>query len=188
MAIRPWKKIGDPTPVTEEFYGKKIVEQVMCDPEGGRHNFYFFSVRDSVVVLAITQHNHVLLVREYKQGCDLVLEALVGGYCNQGETPEAAARRELEEETGFTAGRLISLGDALILPRHASARVQLFLALNCCPKAEGQHLDTTEEIEVLRMPLQQWLRHVVRCRSGDPFSAIATMRALPHLKRKIDAR
>lgn len=192
MTIRPWTKVGELTPVTEDFYGKRIVLQVLCDPEGGRHAFYFYSLKDSVVVLAITRRGQrVLLTREYKQGCGQVLETPVGGYCDPGETPEVAARRELKEETGFIAGRLISLGHIWLIPRHSNAKVALFLALDCRESGEGQQLnlieEIKEEIEVVQVPLRKWLRRTERDSSGDPLSAVLALRALRYLNRKIIA-
>src|SRR5713226_3365113 len=54
-----------------------------------------------------------------------------GGVVDHGETPAAAAARELEEETGYRAGRMLDLGSVWANPAHFTNRVHSFLGLDC---------------------------------------------------------
>ena len=56
--------------------------------------------------MAETADNHVVLVKQYRAAIDKITTELPSGYVDPGEAPEAAARRELEEETGYTADRI----------------------------------------------------------------------------------
>ncbi|MFQ5723811.1 MAG: NUDIX hydrolase, partial [Terriglobia bacterium] len=60
----------------------------------------------SVAVLAMFPDGRLLLVRQYRYPADDFLWELVAGHIERGESPRAAARRELAEETGYRARRL----------------------------------------------------------------------------------
>ncbi len=179
--VRNWMKVGDPVDASLTYFGKKLIRQEFKDPKGGQHAFYFYAIMDSCVVLPVTKVGNALIIREYKQGSDEIQDGLVGGYLDKGESFEEAARREVREETGYSAGKLIDLGHVWIVPRHSSGKVQLFLALDCMPAGE-QKLDESEvEIEVLQIPLSAWIAKVVSGETKESFSVTATVRALPHL-------
>ena len=60
----------------------------------------------SVVILPILDHSRVILVRQYRRAIDRDLLELPAGTLGAGELPVACAKRELEEETGWRAGRI----------------------------------------------------------------------------------
>lgn len=180
MGIQKWQKRGEAAPVTPIYYGKSIVHQQLVDPRGKEHDFYFYHLKDSVVVLPVTADGDALIVREYKQGSEEIQEGLVGGYLNPGETFEMAARREVREETGYEAGQIIDLGHVWIIPRHSNGKVQLFLALGCQPVGE-QIPDEAEEMNLVKIHLNEWIAKVINGETKETFSIAATIRALPHL-------
>jgi len=71
-----------------------------------------------------------------------------------GEAPRATAERELREETGYVAARMIDLGFCEPNPAIFSNRCHLFLAEGCVREAELV-LDPGEDIEVLPTPVEQ---------------------------------
>jgi ADP-ribose pyrophosphatase len=71
---------------------------------------YSISTRDYVSVLAMTPKNAFILVRQFRPAVEMITLELPSGHVDEGETPEAAARKELREETGFVADRVIHLG------------------------------------------------------------------------------
>ncbi len=72
--------------------------------------FLNIEMRDYVVVVAITAEGAVVTERGYKHGPRRVCLSLPAGYIEQGEDPGDAARRELQEETGYVAERWEPLG------------------------------------------------------------------------------
>lgn len=71
---------------------------------------YSLRLPDYVSVLATTRDARVLLVRQYRPAVERTTLELPSGHVDPGETPGKAARRELREETGYVAGKLIFLG------------------------------------------------------------------------------
>ena len=101
----------------------------------------------------------VVLVRQYRYAADgYMLEVPAGMPDFAGERWEACAARELEEETGLVAGRLVPLTRIYTTPGFTDEVIRLFAALEL---AEGRvRHDHDEFIEVERMPFSEALRLV----------------------------
>ena len=93
----------------------------------------------------------VILLRQYRYAAGGTLWEAPAGKLDEGEPPEVCAARELEEEAGVSASRLISLTTLLTTPGFSDERIHLFLAVGL---REGQQaLEEHEVIECRRMPL-----------------------------------
>lgn len=122
----------------------------------GRINpeFYVLEYPSWVNVIAITEEGRFVMVRQYRHGLGRMSTELCAGVVEDGEEPEAAGRRELEEETGYTGGRW-SLQCVI------SGNPSTTNNLTYCYLAEGvrqtteQHLDPTESITVLTMSREE---------------------------------
>lgn len=103
--------------------------------EGVTGTWEWVDVADSVRVVALDADGRIALVEDefYLQRRRLLL--VPGGRVEPAEEPEAAARRELEEETGWCAGALEPLGCIDQLPTATTARAHLFLARDLSPGA-----------------------------------------------------
>ena len=100
-------------------------------------------------VVALTDRNEIVLVREYRHGAGQVLKGLPCGTVEPGESePETTARRELEEETGYAGGTFLELTSAFANPANQTNRVWSFLAVEVRPTGI-QQLDPNEAIEVI---------------------------------------
>ncbi|MGO4331201.1 NUDIX hydrolase [Cupriavidus sp. 2TAF22] len=79
--------------------------------------YYVISGADWVNIMPLTKKGRVLLIREYRHGYGDVLIGLPGGLIDKGETPDAAAVRELREETGlFPLAPPLSTGKMIVNP------------------------------------------------------------------------
>ncbi len=82
----------------------------------------------SVVLLPILPDRRILLVRQYRHAVGQYLWELVAGRIEPGEAPLAAARRELVEETGYTARRFRKLLDLFPTPGFVAEKMAIFAA------------------------------------------------------------
>ena len=117
----------------------------------------------------------VLLLRQYRYAAGGVIYEVPAGIVEPGETWEACARRELEEEAGVRAGRLVPLTTIHTTPGFTNERIHLFAAFDLEPGATRP--DRDEFLEVERMPLSAALELV---RSGvltDAKSVVALLYA-----------
>ncbi len=109
----------------------------------------------AAVILAVDETRHVLLVEQYRvplHAWCLELPAGLVGDGVAGEPPEASAARELEEETGWRAGRLESLGRFASSPGMVGETFELFRAHDLTQVGKGGGVDG-ENIVVHRIAL-----------------------------------
>jgi 8-oxo-dGTP pyrophosphatase MutT (NUDIX family) len=104
-------------------------------------------------MVAVTGAGDVILSREYKHGAGDVAYTLPAGFIEEGEAPAAAARRELQEETGYESDRLEGLGSYLVFPSFSGARGYLFLAREV-RRGAAPNPDEFEEIDVVAVPAE----------------------------------
>ena len=112
------------------FQGRALrIEVLDIELPGGRR-----STREivrhpgAVVVLAERPDGGFVLVRQYRTAIGETLLEMVAGGLEPGEQPEAAARRELEEESGYVAESLRPLGEIVPCPGYSAERLHLFHA------------------------------------------------------------
>lgn len=121
---------------------------------GETHRFSLIDCADWVNVLALTRDDRVVLVRQYRVGTDAVSLEIPGGVVDPGEDPATAARRELVEETGYTATRWRELGATRPNPALMTNTLRTYLALDAELTAP-QHLDDGEVVTVETLPLAE---------------------------------
>ena len=93
-----------------------------------------------------------LMVRQFRHGVELVTTEFPAGLVEPGEEPLHAAARELEEETGYHAGRLTPLGRISPNPAFMNNWCSTLLAEDMT-RVGGLSLDETEELEVHEVPV-----------------------------------
>ena len=121
---------------------------------GDPHPFYRIESPAWVNVVALTDQDELVMVRQWRHGARAVTLEIPGGLVDPGETPAAAAARELLEETGFRAGQLTSLGSINPNPALFANRCHMEVAQDCKRVAEIQN-SATEETVVELLPLAE---------------------------------
>jgi len=143
---RNWKLLGS-RPVSDHRIFRIRYDNYRMESSGLEHEFVVLEAPDWVHVVPITTDGQVVLVRQYRHGTQRVSLEAPGGVMDEGETPEQAALRELREETGYQAGRLVRLPSISPNPAMMNNTCHIFLAEDCVPAGDLE-LDALEHIEV----------------------------------------
>ncbi|MFQ5927739.1 MAG: NUDIX hydrolase [Terriglobia bacterium] len=104
----------------------------------------------SVAVLPLLGDGRILLVRQYRHAAGKFLWELVAGHIESGEKPRAAARRELREETGYTARRLELLLEFYPTPGLLTEKMYLYQASGLRAGAAQPEEDEAVEVRAFR--------------------------------------
>lgn len=125
--LRPWEVLE--TEALQDCAVFTVSRAHARSPRSGRvHPFYRIDAAAWVNVVAVTADERLVMVRQYRHGAgDFTLE-IPGGMVDAGESPAEAAARELLEETGYGAGRVLPIGDLNPNPALFGNRVHTFLA------------------------------------------------------------
>lgn len=112
----------------------------------------------AVVIIPIDEKERLLLVRQWRRAAEEILLELPAGTLEEKEQPEACAKRELQEETGFAAKTLIPLGGFFSAPGFCSEYLHLFAAehLTSSPLPP----DDDEGIDLFPTPLPDAIRMI----------------------------
>jgi ADP-ribose pyrophosphatase len=148
-----------------EIYAGRIVTLRLRDlpgPDGSVRLREIVEHAPAAAVVAVDADGQVLLVRQLRPAVDEVLLELPAGILDPGEDPVTGARRELEEETGYTADRLEPLVRFYPSPGFCTELIHVFVA-DGLRECLGQP-EEDEELELVRLPLAEALDQV---RRGD---------------------
>jgi 8-oxo-dGTP pyrophosphatase MutT (NUDIX family) len=105
-------------------------------------------------VLCLTAERELILVRQYRHGIARASLELPAGVIEASESPLEAAQRELREESGFEAVHIEPLLTVVPEPARHSTLAHFFFARGAVPLT-GQSLDSSEEVEVVRVPVAE---------------------------------
>jgi 8-oxo-dGTP pyrophosphatase MutT (NUDIX family) len=132
-------------------------------PNGKIIDDYFVHIKPEVaLILPITANQEIVFVCQYRHAVgDFFIELPAGSFDPNQESAEIAAKRELQEETGYTAQEIKKIATLYDRPSKDTNRLHLFFAENVS-KTSKQQLDITEEIEVILIPIESVLTKIIQ--------------------------
>jgi ADP-ribose diphosphatase len=132
----------------------------------------------AVAIVAVDEGGKVALVRQRREAVREHLLELPAGTLEEGESPLESARRELEEETGFTGGTWRSLGAFYTTPGFCRERMHVFVA-------EGLEAGDAKPEEDEELELVHWDVGEIAARIGELEDAKTIAGLLLYLSQKV---
>ena len=152
-----------------------VYSDLMQIPNGNRAQWDYVAHRKgAAAVIPVLENGNVLMVRQYRNAIDrYTLEIPAGSKDYAGEPSDHCAARELEEETGYRAGRLEKLITVATTVAFCNEVIDIYLATDLI-KTE-QHLDENEYLNVYEVPLEELKREILAGTLQDSKSISAIM-------------
>ena len=152
--MEKWKTDRSETLLDTEWV--KVCRDSVRLPNGQEiDDFYTVTIRDAAAIVALDEAGNLILKNEYRYCYGRSLIEVPAGTFEADETDGlAVAKRELLEETGYVSDEWQYLGATVESSAKLTNYMHIYFA-NHCRKVSGQHLDATEELDVLVVPLKQ---------------------------------
>lgn len=150
-STKPWKELR-----REQVFKKysRAIDRVdFLLPNGKEADFYIKAESPAAAVFALTEHDEVILARQFRPGPKKILDELPGGHIEPGEDATEAIAREFREETGY-AGEFTHIGTCLD-DAYSTMERHCFVATNCKKVTEIEQTDT-EQTELVLLPLTKF--------------------------------
>lgn len=141
-------------------------QDTMLIPNGNTEKWDLIDHKGAAAVVAVLEDGNLLMVRQYRNALDReTLEIPAGGLNGRDEPTEAAALRELEEETGYVCGQVELLNTIYTTVAFCNEKIDIYLARNL--KRGRQHLDENEFLNVEVHSLEELMQMIFEGRIQD---------------------
>ncbi|MDQ1075334.1 8-oxo-dGTP pyrophosphatase MutT (NUDIX family) [Microbacterium testaceum] len=158
----------------EAYVGRvRIVEHEVVLPDGTSSTYEVDESVPFAVATLVVEEAQVVLARQYRYPLDRWIFDLPGGAGHATETPEDAARRELEEELGLIATELVPLQTFFVNPGRAAWPVHLFLCVTETRPGVADTSDPAEQVRHARLSIGDLDAAIARGDIVDPALLIA---------------
>lgn len=136
----------------------------------------------AVGIVPLTDDSKVIMERQFRYPLNRVITEIPAGKLDSfTEDRLSAAKRELEEETGYTAKEWVSLGDYYPAAAYCDERITLYLARGL--ELGTRHLDEDEFLNFEAVPLTQLVEEVMAGRITDGKTQVAILKTARILER-----
>ena len=105
----------------------------------------------AALAVPITNSGEVIILRQYRFACSRRILEFPAGTLEEGESPLESIKREVQEESGYSADKWDNLGEMIPCPGYSDETIHLFLARDLNKLAKKPAGDADEDIEVLKM-------------------------------------
>ena len=135
--------------------------------------------RGAVTIIPVDAEGQILFIRQYRHPARKELLELPAGVMERGEPPEDSAHREVREETGMAAGKLLKIGEFFLAPGYSTEFMHVYLAreLYYAPLPG----DADEVLSVVRVPIEEAYRKARQSEIQDAKTLAALLLARDEL-------
>lgn len=167
------ERLDEKTVSTEPIFSGKVISLQIDTvelPDGSRATREIVRHPGAVAVVAIVK-DRLLLVDQYRQAMGRAEMEIPAGKLEKGEDPQEAAARELQEETGYTCGKITLLHSFYTSPGFADEIIHLYLAEDLAAGAMSP--DEDEFLEVIEASYEDVERYIAEGRISDAKTLLA---------------
>lgn len=179
-APKGWRVIS-----TKNVYTNDLIELYEDTLELGARGkkVYIRGIRRNYsTIVPFISTNQILAIKSYRHIVDSVQIEVPSGYIEQGESPQYAATRELKEETGYAAKRIVSIGSYTLDYTMFEQTGNIFAAYDLI-KEEEQSLGNMEKIELVILTINEINQLLFDGRIANAASIVALYKAIDYHRR-----
>lgn len=159
IEIKPWKVLSTRMVLSERWFPVRKDEVEL--PSGQIVNDYFVWESPTIATMVpVTEDGKFVICEQYRHGVGKNMYQFPAGGVNMDESPEAAAKREMEEETGYTSDDVTFLARYAAYPTKMSGYHHLFLAKNS--KLTGVKQEDENEPTRVSLITPQELQYLIK--------------------------
>lgn len=162
---------------TNVFNGKVVNLQIdeVSLPNGKTSKREIIKHPGAVAIIAVTDENKIVFVEQYRKPLEKSLVEIPAGKLESGEKPEVSAKRELEEETGYTTDQLELVTSFYTSPGFADELLYVYFTDKLTPLTEPKALDEDEFVELIELTLEEAEALMVEGKIHDAKTVYALM-------------
>lgn len=172
------KKFEEKTIGSKPIFKGKVISLKVDDvtlPNGATAKREIINHPGAVAVIARTENNKILLVEQYRKALERSIIEIPAGKLEEGEQPAVTARRELEEETGYTSDEFQFVQAFATSPGFADEIIHIYVAENLRRLDVPVQMDEDEFVELMEVSLEEAEAMVLDGRIYDAKTAFAIM-------------
>lgn len=158
----------------------KIRRDTLKTPDGRETKFDIVEHGGSVVIVPVDADGNILFVRQYRHAAGMDMLELPAGTRDGNEPFADCAAREIREETGMEAGKLIHVGSFYLAPGYSTEYMGVFFATDL--KHNPLEADDDEFLSVEKIPVKEALAMAERGEMPDAKSLAALLMARSYLE------
>lgn len=151
-------RLEEKTIKSEKIFTGRVISLQVDEvelPNGKTSNREIIKHPGAVAILPITNDGKIVMVEQFRKALERTLVEIPAGKLETGEKPEVCARRELEEETGYSCENLDWLISFYTSPGFADEIVHLYVATGLTKKENAATLDEDEFVNILELSLTE---------------------------------
>lgn len=139
----------------------KVTQKIYEKENGKKYIRDCVEPGNAVVILPVTENNEIIFIKQQREVINKIALELPAGMIDNGELPENAARRELEEEVGIKANYLEYLTEYFSSCGYTNEKIYVYLAKEF--SLGKQHFDESEEIlEIEKISIEKCMEKLVQ--------------------------
>lgn len=169
---------------TSTIYKGKIfhlVSENITLPNGNTTHMDILRHPGASAIIPMADNHTVILLKQYRHATGSNIWEIPAGTLEKNETPGACAKRELIEETGYSATQWENIGKIIPVPGYSDETIHIFLASHLLPAQ--QNLDTNEIIDVHKIKLSTALKMIYNGEINDGKTVSGLLLAAHYLKQ-----